>query len=151
MAKKTTSETEVRQEERVLFNGTYTLEHAKGHYTVRIKTQPKDSSFAPGSRVVSLMVGCDNEADFKGFGFVNHGRIILWKRFQNDPKIRRIVFLLTKAINLLEDRDQVEFEDHERAYTVLVSRYCMVCNRKLTNPNSIRLGVGPECASRMAA
>lgn len=33
-------------------------------------------------------------------------------------------------------------------YTLLVEGRCVVCNRKLTDPDSIRLGVGPKCGGR---
>lgn len=30
----------------------------------------------------------------------------------------------------------------------MASTHCAVCNRRLTDPESIRLGVGPTCASK---
>ena len=142
------------EDDRVIYNGTYTLSHAKGHFTVRIKTQPKDASFAPGSRVIALMRGTDNECEgsYKPFGFVRDGRIILWNRYREDATFKRLAHLMTLAITRFEDRDEVALEDRGRLYTVQVSKVCCVCNRKLTNPESIRAGIGPEClASRMAA
>lgn len=36
---------------------------------------------------------------------------------------------------------------HE-GYTLLLEGRCIACNRKLTHPESIRLGIGPECRSK---
>lgn len=33
-------------------------------------------------------------------------------------------------------------------YTLLLEGVCVVCNRKLTDPDSIRLGIGPKCGGR---
>lgn len=37
---------------------------------------------------------------------------------------------------------------HAEGYSVLVAGMCVVCNRKLTDPESIRTGIGPVCAGR---
>lgn len=103
------------------------------HRTFRVKTQPVDSGFAPGKRVLSLLVGPDNQNDYKGFGFVDGESVILWrsKRTGDFPKFANILQNPQK----FEGRLEYKFETR-----------CRVCNRPLTNPASIESGIGPTCA-----
>jgi len=136
------------------YNGEYTITNEAGeHKTFRIRRQKDDAKFAPKSRIVSLMVGSDNEANYKGFGFANdNGSVYVWKKHQNRTN-DYFAHLLGKAFQAIttSDEETVEtgFECAGRQYTVLLSKRCLRCNRKLTNPESIRLGVGPECAGKM--
>ena len=77
--------TETAQPTVATHNGTITIYNpaTDAHRTFRIRTQPDDSDFAPGQRVVSLLVGPDNESDYQGFGFVSYGRIAVWHSRRN--------------------------------------------------------------------
>lgn len=119
-------------------NGTITIQNreTKEHRTFRIHTQKADASFCPGARIVSLLVGKDNESDYEGFGFVNEdGFIYLWKRFNTSTYdyFRRML------------SNPTEFQDK---YEYSYAGKCCKCNRKLTNPASITSGIGPECRKR---
>jgi hypothetical protein len=37
----------------------------------------------------------------------------------------------------------------EKGYRLLISRCCYRCNRLLTHPKSIEIGIGPVCAEKM--
>jgi hypothetical protein len=136
------------------YNGEYTITNEKGeHRTFRIRRQKDDARFAPKARIVSIMNGSDNEVSYKGFGFANdNGMIKVWKKHQTRT-MDYFAHLLSKAFSAIKasDEETVEnsFECAGRVYTVLLSKRCLRCNRKLTNPESIRLGVGPECASKI--
>lgn len=99
MTTDTVVESKVNEEQnKIIYSGTYTITNSKGeHRTFRIKRQKKDAKFAPGARILSLMVGPDNSG-------------------------------------------------HQ--YAVMLSKRCVRCNRKLTNPESIKAGIGPECATK---
>lgn len=119
-------------------NGKLTVvSHRTGeHRTFRIKTQDKDARFAPGERIVSLLIGPDNVSSYKGFGFVMpDGRIAVWKK-DRGTKYEELARFLEKL------------GEHEAAGRVDVhwSVLCRRCNRELTTPESIESGIGPVCA-----
>ena len=113
--------------------GTYTLQHEEGHTTFRVKVQPSDSKFAPGATVIELLVGQDNEGDYSTFGFLRDGRVFPFKGFRSHET------LLERANEFLRDPEGDK---------VLVSKRCARCNRKLTTPESVLAGYGPECQSK---
>jgi hypothetical protein len=120
-------------------NGIITVENpARGtHRTFRIETQPADAKFAPGERILSLLIGPDNGYDYLGIGFVkDDGRVILWKRYQTE-QYHALVRVLQKV-------------DHFRSIGLVYhfEGRCRKCNRTLTTPESIRSGIGPTCAKR---
>jgi hypothetical protein len=128
-----------------IFNGTYTIQNRETgeHRTFRIRTQGKDSSFAPGRRVLSLLTGSDNTRDYTGFAFVNDdadATIYVWqnrKGYVYDGYAKLLRWLLVdKAEKVLA------------VYEVLAESRCIVCNRPLTHPESVKTGIGPICAGR---
>jgi hypothetical protein len=112
--------------------GTYTVVTGDRHYTFRVDAQAQEADFAPGSVVVSYLAGQDNESDYRGFAFLKGGRLVAWKRFREGH-----TGLLAAAEALVADPE-----------AALVSKRCVRCSRKLTTPESIALGIGPECASK---
>ena len=126
-------------------NGEITMVNPEtdGRRTIRIRTQPDNAQFAAGERIISLLVGPDNERSYKGFGFVkDDGRIIVWRKFRSgvpgQPSIHEKLALM------------VQYPEHYEALGVqyLFSTCCRRCNRLLTTPESIESGIGPICAGR---
>lgn len=118
-------------------NGILTIVSKKtgDHRTVKISTQKGDAGFMPGKRLVALLVGSDNSSDYRAFGLVAEGgdRVILWKKNRTSPFFAWV----SKAIvDPARYEDQVEFKFEGR---------CRRCNRRLTDPLSIDLGIGPVC------
>lgn len=119
-------------------NGQITIISPTGeHRTFMIRTQPADHRFAAGQRIVSLLVGRNNENpfDYNGFGFVNRdGTIRVWRKKRSGvfPKYAR---MLERPERYMELGAVYEFAGK-----------CRVCNRTLTNPESIESGIGPVCA-----
>lgn len=116
------------------YNGEVTLYNTKtgGHCTVSIKTAKRGG--LKGQRIVSEFIGNDNENPFhyQGFGIVaDNGLIRLWKRA--NEKQRKLSVLLCRQ------------EDYSHFIHYSMAIRCRRCNRKLTNPESIESGIGPEC------
>lgn len=125
-------------------NGTFTIRHkATGeHRTIRIKTS-RSKRFMEGKRIVSLLTGPSNTNDYTPFAFVNDEgtQIHVWRKYRKDKgqlsKWQRIAAILTACAHGFESAfDKYEFEE---------SRHCIRCNRLLTDPESIRVGIGPIC------
>lgn len=135
-------------------NGIYTIENEAGdHRTICIRTQKKDAKFAPGQRIASLLAGPDNENDYQGFAFVGDEGFRVWRSKRGKKSVSTFEWyaLILEAINFApSDIERVELtvtlKDH--AYKILMEKRCVVCNRKLTTPASIRAGIGPICAGR---
>lgn len=128
-----------------IHNGTYTMRRVETgeHRTFKIRTV-KDGALE-GKRIVALLTGPDNRTDFTGFGFVEDDRISVWKKCRGDGKKSAYEWYAEMLVHLgCEDGT---FRDH--AYTVTVSKKCLKCNRKLTNPESLMTGYGPECGGRI--
>ena len=133
----------------VIHNGRYTVQNTRTgeHRTFSVKTQKDNARFAPGKRIVALLTGPNNEDDYKGFGFVDgSGRSIAVWSSKRGTTGKRSHF--EWYANMLVDLICGGTEWAARGYVVLVERTCRVCNRTLTEPESIRSGIGPICAGR---
>lgn len=116
-------------------DGTVTVVLKSGkHFTYHIETVKRGS--LEGKRIVSLLVGPDNNRSYKGFGFVHeHGLgISLWRKASTEAFVKHRKILLGQAA------------DHVEQF--LQSGKCSRCGRKLTTPESIKRGMGPECAGK---
>ena len=120
-------------------NGKITISNpdSGGHRTFSIKTQPQDSRFAPGKRVVALLSGSDNQSDYTGFGFVNENGISVWRKKQGT--------IFAVYARMLDNPSKFEAKGAE----FLFSGKCRKCNRELTVPSSIKSGIGPICAGKI--
>ena len=121
-------------------NGNITVQSPSGdHRVFKIWTQPDDASFAPGSRAVAVEEYNFHDARtfWRSFGFVNpNGTIRVFKKRQYD--------LYPAYARMLANPEPYM----EKGFEFLFSGTCRKCNRELTNPESIRSGIGPICAGR---
>lgn len=134
----------------MIHNGKYTIKSPSGeHRTFDISTQPDDATFAPGKRVISLLVGQDNEHSYQGFGFVTDQGICVWSRLRGDsPQEPSFHEKCAKMIwSLVEDGESSLYL--AKGVTLHLEKHCLRCNRTLTTPESIERGIGPECARIM--
>jgi hypothetical protein len=139
----------------MLTNGYFTITNQEGeHRTFRIRTQKPEARFAAGKRVVALLAGPDNTSDYQGFAFVaddeDNVRVWLSKRGQGTRSAYDwYAYLLKKACEALVGSEGVEasadFVVGGRNYCVQTARACQMCNRLLTDPQSVSRGYGPEC------
>lgn len=123
-------------------NGMYTLIFPDGwHKTFRISTQPLKSKFAPGKRIIRILIGPRNTEDYEPFAFVDDEGIHVWKS-KRGPKLLKyaeIIWLLATGQDVVGDDGEV------LPFELEVSKRCLKCNRELTTPESLERGIGPEC------
>ena len=157
--------TEVKGAQRLpnVQNGTWTVEHPqRGHYTVKLFTVLQGK--LAGKRILAILVGSNNETDYQGVAFWDdeQRRVNVWRRFQS-PEGTAVIDaynwdrrwgVIEKKLAIWADL-AVRGASHERHgywfgenYSLLHEGMCVVCNRKLTDPESIRTGVGPTCGGR---
>lgn len=148
-------------------NGTYTVSHpTQGHFTLKLFTVKKGD--LAGRRLISLLVGPDNVSNYKGVAFWNDARKCanVWRRHRGPGSTEPIDGYgwqsqgwssVEKKLALWCDlavRGDGTGEGGRkgywgaRGYRLLLEGRCCVCNRKLTEPESIRTGIGPVCAGR---
>lgn len=148
-------------------NGTYTVDHPqRGHFTVKLYTVTEGDAGMLGKRILALLVGPDNTSNFRGVGFWNDKakRVDLWNRHRSSSYAPLDGFNWNERWNTLEKKVAIwvdlvsrgaELERHgfwfDEGYRLLLEGRCVVCNRKLTDPESIRTGIGPTCAGRVGA
>jgi len=151
-------------------NGAYTVEHASaGHFTVKLYTVGGASELT-GRRILALLCGPNNERDWRGVAFWDdeQWRARVWGRYSSDDRKQAIdgytwgekwtatekklaiwLDLVRRAYLFAEDglkpREDGTSYWIGQGYTLLLEGRCVICNRRLTNPESIRLGIGPEC------
>jgi hypothetical protein len=119
-----------------LHNGYYTLTFPCGsHRTLRLYTQQRGR--LAGKRILGLLIGPDNTADYEDFAFLGPAGFQIWKRFANDRRAEYAA-MLWKMLGgeIIDGHDCSE------------SRRCLACNRKLTTPESLEEGIGPTCKRR---
>jgi len=121
-----------------IFNGTVTLVNKETSSYITLKIATAKYGKLKGKRIVSKLVGSDNENSFKGFGFVVGDMIMVW-RSQHSPKNAQIASILQ---SLMVEGNDSRFADKVE---MKLSKRCMRCNRKLTTPESIEEGIGPIC------
>jgi hypothetical protein len=118
-------------------NGYYTLTLPCGtHRTFRLYTQQKGE--LAGKRIIGLLIGPDNTADYEDFAFVMSAGPKVWKRFANQRQ--------AELLALVWDIARGEALD---GHELKIDKRCIACNRVLTTPESIDLGYGPVCAGRL--
>ena len=135
------------------YNGVYTLANTTTgeHRTFAVRTQAEDADFRPGERIAALLTGPDNEADYTGFGFVTDAGIRVWRKRQGGA-FDHYGRMLQKAIAAVAGDGEVlsgTFDYAGRRYSVQLAKRCLRCNRRLTTPESIARGYGPECAEKL--
>lgn len=140
-----------------LANGTYTVQHPeKGHFTIRLQTA-RGGALA-GKRILSLLTGPNNDADYTGVAFWDdeRGRAVVWSKFRGGDSFPLDGYHWGARWSATEKKIAVflDLALRERGYfrgegaTLEESRTCLVCNRTLTTPESIERGIGPECAAK---
>lgn len=139
-------------------NGIYTVSSPGGHFTIRLHTALKGD--LKGKRILSLLVGPSNEDDYKGVAFWDDRAktVRVWSRFVDDKHAsscgtridasrwepsRWSSTQLKLAIWL-----RLALGYGRPGYALLREGRCLVCNRRLTTPESIESGIGPVCAER---
>lgn len=124
-------------------NATITLEseNTKNHFTYKItKSDDSDNLF-----FVKLLCGSDNETDYTYVGcyYKDNNYFHPCKKWKDLPK--SVWPPSMRAISFFFDR----IDDIPPKLHVYHEGRCGRCGRKLTTPESIRNGFGPECINFM--
>ena len=143
-------------------NGTFTLQGEEGnHLTFKISTGRR--GYWKDQRILSIMIGSDNESDYQGFGVLETSGIKMWSKvickrnpvngdFLTRDQIRACMELIISHGNIGgvngEEVSKKFTGPNGKEYIILVSTRCIRCNRKLTNPESVKSGIGPECSTK---
>lgn len=123
-------------------NGYITIENTKtgGHRTFQIRTEVwnRDTNREERKRVVSLLIGPNRESkdNWKRFGFADERGVTVWRRLASEDGS------FEKFAALLEEPQKGE----NSGLVYHCAGSCRRCNTDLTNPDSIRAGIGPVCA-----
>jgi hypothetical protein len=124
---------------------TITLQNAASgnRYTYKIKFAAKRNENDPDTWFVQLLNGPDNTASFCYFGIlrhVNNKLTYIWtskaRISEESPSVKAFKFALNLFVNDCEFPPSFEVYHEGR---------CGRCGRKLTVPESITSGFGPEC------
>jgi len=123
-------------------NGYITINNTKSgqHRTFKIAVVKKNSSapdYLKGERVVSLLIGPDREnwTHWRRFGWVKDGKVRVWtSQAKKDGS-------LLKMAALLNNTDK----GTKSGLEYLLEGTCSHCNKDLTHPVSVHLGMGPHC------
>lgn len=124
-------------------NATFTVTSRKTgvRFTFKVR-QPRPET----PHFVSLMTGADNENDFAYFGFITakgefvHAKPEKSRITPEAPSAKGFAWLWRNIDNAPKLAEQVEIHHEGR---------CCRCGRKLTVPESVESGIGPECAAMM--
>lgn len=111
-------------------------------HTFRFRLAPP-RDFVPSSEptyFVSALTGPDNEKSYSYVGIIRNGTFyhggFKAKLSSNDPRVIALQWFWTHL-------------DNPAGALVFHEGRCGRCGRKLTVPDSIQSGIGPECATRM--
>lgn len=119
------------------------------HYTFKVRFKEGSNGFSD-TFFVSLLTGPDNTNSFTYLGILNpdNGQIrTTAKSCLNGESLQ--VKLINRALKLVWENNTQPLV--EKGFALHHEGKCGRCGRKLTVPLSIETGIGPECASKMAA
>lgn len=125
-------------------NATFTIHNDKGtHFTYRVKHAGRGNSLDRTSPLfVSVLTGPCNETAYTYMGIVTkdgYVKLTAKSHFKDDSLsvkvLRHFLYLLREGKTIPE------------GYGIHHEGKCLRCGRKLTTPESVERGLGPECAS----
>lgn len=91
---------------------------------------------------VAVLTGPNNETDFVHIGWLivaTDGHLVAQSKKADDPLLAALAFLL-RCVDAGSLPDALEFHH---------AGSCAACGRRLTTPESLARGLGPECAARL--
>lgn len=130
-------------------NGRFTIQNILTgvHRTFKVETGFKGQEWAKNKRIVSLLTQPDNVNGFAPFATLRKNNTI--KCFKNKIDVgdwRAYAGMLWSFAN--DNFSFLKEGFNPDNYEILEETCCRRCNRPLTNPESIRSGIGPYCAEK---
>ena len=127
--------------EQFIFGGkaTFTVESVK---TENAFTYRVDASDTPGLFFVKLLAGPDNESNYVYLGTFRNGRYQHGKKSSVSPTAKSVLAIeyFSRALAQPEMPSTLRIWHEGR---------CAHCQRKLTVPESIATGYGPDCSEKL--
>jgi len=123
---------------------TLTIELPSGnHYTYAINGKEGDSQYPP-AWFVSLLTGSNNERDYSYIGMLEPktGNVRLTRASKFNEDTLPVKLLVRTLARIWSDELDVI---RQHGYNVHHSGKCGICGKKLTTPESIERGIGPDC------
>ena len=121
------------------------------HYTYRIREASNSGGQNGGIHkyVTELLIGPQNENDFKYLAMLNDrtGSIFAGKKYEHQKETWGFKILRHVLKAVWEGR---EIEIVNSGWKVHHAGQCGRCGRRLTTPESIESGIGPECQKVLA-
>ena len=124
------------------FNGRFTLQsHKTGdHRTFKVKTiinKDDDGNETGTLRMVGMLTGCDNTRDYTYFAVVGDRGVFPFRKHRGTQweSYANLIHKMFNGRNIPADVLHAEVK-------------CRRCSRDLTTPESLALGLGPECAKK---
>ncbi len=131
-----------------VFNGTYTITNPKTneHRTIKIETVLETESPLFGKRIISLMTGSCNESSFTSFGFFDTEKgISIFKKARTNAAIKIDLDKFAPFVHSVLVKGKESPFIKKFGCTIEASKNCILCNRKLTTPSSLLMGIGDKC------
>lgn len=110
------------------------------HYTYRLKAG--DNGFV----FIGVLTGADNETNYSYLGYLRRGLYIHGRRV---PKRSDVPRGAPSAVAFDWVYRQLVKGTMPKQLEIWHDGSCGRCGRKLTHPDSVARGIGPECASKM--
>lgn len=129
-------------------NATFTVELPAGsdkpHYTFRVRRSEPTPQFPKPAYFVSLLTGPDNESSYSYVGLLNRENGAVRTTAKSKiPADSYVVRLLGRVLLRVWNNEQEIVES--AGFRLHHEGKCCRCGRKLTVPESIESGIGPEC------
>lgn len=135
-------------------NATFTLKvskefqstnNTKPHYTWKVKFKKGENGYSDNF-FVYVLSGPDNTSDFTYMGLLKDGQVQLTKKSTYTSRMWP-VRLLNRVLDRLSKNEGDKIT--EAGFQLYHEGKCGRCGRKLTTPESIETGIGPECLKQM--
>lgn len=126
----------------------YAGSYGKPHYTYKVKVKPANGTY-PEMLFVSVLTGPDNGNDYSYLGILNpQTGVVRTTGKSKFPADSFTVRLLNRVLARLWADDAASIA--AAGFDLHHEGRCGRCGRRLTVPESIETGLGPECAGRVA-
>jgi hypothetical protein len=119
------------------------------HYTYKIEQSEPSDKYPKPAHFVKLLSGPDNTADYKYLGILNPetGEVRLTAKSCAHDTAWSVRIVRRVLAQIFEGEGMAGILKH--GWDVHHEGKCGRCGRPLTVPESLELGIGPDCANQM--
>jgi hypothetical protein len=121
-------------------NAVFTVHNDKGqHYTFRVRRPKDDAPF-----FLNVLTDGNNEGDYTYAGILKENGDVVTTRKSRFTRDSQCVKVASWAV-----RRVMSGKGMPEGYGIHHEGRCCRCGRTLTTPESVQLGIGPECAKKV--